>query len=150
MTDAMRGRYARNPRGTRPRRAPPPLSGGGVDGALRAGLKRLAQRLELGRARERRGKRRPPALRVPWFEWSGPKEGGLRPNPRRFAARFPDVFGVAAAVLVDAVGADFDDAVGQGAEEVPVVGDEEQGAVVVGERLDEHLLGFDVEVIGGL
>ena len=52
-------------------------------------------------------------------------------QPRRLVAGARDVFGVAAAVLVDALGRQLQHAVGQRGEEVPVVRDEQHGAFVV-------------------
>ena len=55
----------------------------------------------------------------------------LAPQPRRLVAGARDVFGIAAAIVVDAVGRQFQHAVGQRGQEVPVVRDEQHGALVL-------------------
>jgi tripartite-type tricarboxylate transporter receptor subunit TctC len=69
---------------------------------------------------------------------------------RRLLAGARDVFGVAAAVLVDAVGRQLQHAVGQRGQEVPVVRDEQHRALVLRQRRDQHLLGRHVEMVGRL
>src|SRR5947209_7877561 len=72
------------------------------------------------------------------------------PQPRRLMPRARHVFRVAAAILMDALGRQFQHAVRQRREKMPVVRDEQHGALVLGERRDQHLLGRDVEMIGRL
>src|SRR6202035_5311692 len=57
---------------------------------------------------------------------------------------------VGAAEILDALGRYLEDAVGELGDEPAVVGDEDEGAVVGLESLDERLDGLEVEMVGGL
>jgi hypothetical protein len=64
-----------------------------------------------------------------------PRPLPARVQPRRFLARAGDVFRIAAAVLVDALGGQLQHAVGQAGQEVAVMGDEERGASVIAKHM---------------
>ncbi|MCY1562009.1 hypothetical protein D9M68_993420 [compost metagenome] len=49
-----------------------------------------------------------------------------------------------------AVRRQFQHAIGEGGEEVAVVADEQHRAFIGAQRLDQHFLGVDVEVVGRL
>ena len=65
-------------------------------------------------------------------------------------AQAVEVLVVAADEVVDAVGGDLDDPGGEPAHEPAVVGDQEQGARVAQEPVDQRLDRFQVEVVGRL
>ena len=76
-------------------------------------------------------------------------------NPRRLVAGALDVFDVRAEIGVRggigaAFAAQFEHAVAQPAEEIAIVRDEEHRPIEILERLDQHVLGRQVEVIGRL
>ncbi|MBU1306048.1 MAG: ATP-binding cassette domain-containing protein, partial [Alphaproteobacteria bacterium] len=59
-------------------------------------------------------------------------------HDRRFLAGAGDVFGVAAAILMHALGRQLQHAVAERGEEMPVVADEQHGAFILAERSNQH------------
>src|SRR5882757_1289862 len=64
---------------------------------------------------------------------------------RSLVAGARHVFGVTAAVFVNTLRRQFEHAIGQRGQEVPVMRDEQHGALEFGQSGDEHLLGRHVE-----
>ena len=63
------------------------------------------------------------------FFGSDCRQSRSAPQARRFLAGARDIFGVAAAILVDALGRQLQHAVGERGEKMPVVRDEQHGAL---------------------
>src|SRR5882757_931238 len=72
------------------------------------------------------------------------------PQARRLLSGAGDIFGVAAAKLMRAFRRQFQYAVGQRRQKMPVMRDEQHGALVLRESRDQHLLGGEVEMVGRL
>src|SRR3546814_3779064 len=66
---------------------------------------------------------------------------------RRFLAGTLDIFRITAAILVDAVRRQFQHAIGQRRQEMPVMRDEKHRALVRRQRPDQHFLCVEVEVV---
>ena len=66
----------------------------------------------------------------------------------RLMARACDILSIATVITMYAFEGQFEHAIGQGRQKMPVMRNEEHGALILCQRLDQHFLGRHVEMVG--